>query len=164
MSKVESSLVFEDVVDLGKHLEELCPDTKVIMASGGFDPMHVGHLQYLQEAAKINSDYALVVVVNSDDWLMRKKGFIFMPWEERAAMVAGVSGVDFVVGWDDGTSTVTGAIGWIRPAIFAKGGDRDTPEKIPEYTTCRLIGCKVVMNVGGGKIQSSSELVGNLKD
>lgn len=159
MSKVDGSMVFEDIVDLEKHLVELCPEAKIIMASGGFDPMHVGHLRYLQEAAMLDPDALLVVVVNSDEWLIRKKGYSFMPFEERAAIVAGVSGVDYVVGWDDGSPTVTGAIGWIKPAIFAKGGDRDAPEKIPEYATCKSLGCEVVMNVGGGKIQSSSELV-----
>ena len=58
---------------------------KLVMVSGGFDPLHVGHLRMFQEASKLGD---LVVVLNSDAWLMRKKGFIFMPFEERAELIA----------------------------------------------------------------------------
>ena len=125
-----------------------------VVTSGGFDPMHVGH-------ATIASAHSLplVVIVNGDGFLQRKKGFAFMPHEERMEIIAGVRGVDHVVGWDDGSQTVTGAIGILHPLIFTKGGDRDSEQNVPEFVLCKEIGCHVYFGVGGGKIQSSSDLV-----
>jgi len=74
-------------------------------------------------------------------------------------IIDGIKGVDIVTSWDDDTQFVTGAIELIKPDIFAKGGDRAEPKDIPEWDICQKIGCKVVFNVGGGKIRSSSELV-----
>lgn len=132
-----------------------------VVTSGGFDPMHVGHLRCLQESAIIASAHSLplVVIVNGDGFLMRKKGFAFMPHDERMEIIAGVRGVDFVVGWDDGSQTVTGAVGILHPLIFTKGGDRDSEQNVPEFVLCKEIGCHVYFGVGGGKIQSSSDLV-----
>ncbi len=136
-----------------------------IVASGGFDPIHLGHLQYIHEAAKLgNKKSRLIVVVNSDEWLIRKKGFAFMPLEERMAIVGAISGVDYVVCWDDGGPTVSGALEILKPSIFAKGGDRDRPENVPEFEVCQRIGCEVIFGTGGGKIQSSSALVSRAKE
>jgi D-beta-D-heptose 7-phosphate kinase/D-beta-D-heptose 1-phosphate adenosyltransferase len=152
-------MIFTDVNKLKDDIE----DTHlIIMASGGFDPLHVGHLDYIQEAAELDSNMeqtSLVVVVNGHDWVMRKKGYEFMPEAERAAIIAGISGVDYVLIWDDGSPTVSGAIEALKPDFFAKGGDRDSKANVPEYAICESIGCEVIFNVGGGKIQSSSELV-----
>jgi D-beta-D-heptose 7-phosphate kinase/D-beta-D-heptose 1-phosphate adenosyltransferase len=101
----------------------------------------------------------LVVIVNGDGFLTRKKGFAFMPEAERSEIIAGIAGVDAVVIWDDGTQFVTGALDILRPIVFAKGGDRDSASNVPEFELCEKIGCKVIFGVGGGKIQSSSELV-----
>lgn len=132
-----------------------------VMASGGFDPLHIGHLDYIQEASCIAPDKnpILIVVVNGDEWLKRKKSFVFMLEKERANIVAGISGVDYVLVWDDGTPTVSGAIEALTPDYFAKGGDRDSKLNVPEYDICESVGCKVIFGVGGGKIQSSSDLV-----
>ena len=73
-------------------------------------------------------------------------------------IVAGIEGVDYVVGWDDGTQTVTGAIDILKPDYFTKGGDRDSAQNVPEFELCEEIGCKVLFNIGGGKIRSSSDL------
>lgn len=132
-----------------------------VTTSGGFDPMHVGHLRCIQESAAIarHNNVPLVVIVNGDGFLARKKGYSFMPEQERAEIIAGVAGVDAVVLWDDGSQFVTGALEILRPIIFTKGGDRDSAANVPEFDLCEQIGCKVVFGVGGGKIQSSSDLV-----
>ena len=72
--------------------------------------------------------------------------------------------VDDVVGWDDGSQTVTGAIEKIKPDYFTKGGDRNNAENVPEFDMCKKIGCEVVFNVGGAKIQSSSDLIANYEN
>ncbi len=140
---------------------------RLVVTSGGFDPMHVGHLRCLLESSRIarNSGHKvrLAVIVNSDEFLIRKKGYKFMPLDERLEIIAGVSGVDYVVPWDDGSQTVTGALEILKPMIFTKGGDRDSSENVPEFDLCKQIGCNVMFRVGGGKIQSSSQLVQGLK-
>ena len=149
--------IYKDPYDLIKQ-----QDVKgCVVTSGGFDPMHVGHLRCLQESAIIASAHKLplVVIVNGDGFLQRKKGFAFMPHEERMEIIAGVRGVDYVVGWDDGSQTVTGALGVLHPLIFTKGGDRDSAQNVPEFILCQEIGCHVYFGIGGGKIQSSSDLV-----
>ena len=137
-----------------------------VVTSGGFDPMHVGHLRCLQESAEIarQQKVQLVVIVNGDGFLQRKKGYAFMPEAERAEINAGVAGVDAVVLWDDGTQFVTGALEILRPIVFTKGGDRDSAANVPEFDLCEKIGCKVMFGVGGGKVQSSSELVKAIKE
>ena len=135
--------------------------TKVIATSGGFDPLHVGHLRCIQGASSLHQNNILVVVVNGDGFLTRKKGKPFMCLEERMEIIAGLTGVDYVVPWDDGSQFVSKCLEIIKPDIFAKGGDRAKPEDIPEYETCKKIGCEIVFNVGGGKIQSSSNLISN---
>jgi len=143
-------------------------DRDIYVTSGGFDPMHVGHLRCIQGTVKLanNPDKypskhtgIVVVIVNGDGFLKRKKGYAFMPHEERMEIIAGIEGVDYVVGWDDGSQTVTGAIAIIHPNYFTKGGDRVDADTVPEFKLCSDIGCKVIFNVGGEKVQSSSELV-----
>ena len=132
----------------------------LVTTSGGFDPIHIGHLKCIQGAAMLKGDGLFCVIVNGDGFLKRKKGFVFMPLQERMELIAGLKGVDIVVSWDDGGQYVTGAIEIMKPNIFAKGGDRSTAENVPEYETCVKIGCTVVFGIGGAeKLQSSSELV-----
>lgn len=133
----------------------------LVSTSGGFDPLHVGHLRCIQAAAMLKGDKGLfVVIVNGDGFLVRKKGYVFMPIEERLELVAALRGVDFVVPWDDGGQLVTGAIEIIKPNIFAKGGDRSTIVDVPEYDACLRAGCHVVFGIGGHtKVQSSSDLM-----
>jgi len=132
----------------------------IVCTSGGFDPLHIGHVRCIQESAQILASI-LVVIVNGDGFLVRKKGKPFMPHDERMEIIAALEGVDYVVGWDDGSQTVTGALQLILPNYFTKGGDRDSSKNVPEFDLCAEIGCKVVFNVGGGKIQSSSDLIAN---
>ena len=158
--------IFNSVSELKKFTE--VNGIELVVTSGGFDPMHVGHLRCLQESAiiakKWNQNARCAVIVNGDGFLNRKKGYAFMPEAERIEIIAGVAGVDYVVPWDDGGQTVTGALEILRPVIFTKGGDRDSSQNVPEFDLCEKVGCKVLFNVGGGKIQSSSDLVRAIKE
>ena len=149
-----------------KFLDELDDDWigqkyPVYMTSGGFDPLHIGHLRcILATSVMADKDGGyVVIVVNGDGFLKRKKGKAFMPEDERCEIIAGIRGVDAVVKWDDGSQTVIGAIEKLKPDYFTKGGDRAAPEDIPEWDICNEVGCRVLFNVGGGKIQSSSSLI-----
>jgi len=133
---------------------------KRIMVSGGFDPIHVGHVRMIQEAAKQGD---VIVVANSDEWLMRKKGYVFMPWEERAEIIESIRGVRSVTRVEDTDGTVCEAIERIRPDAFANGGDRKG-NNTPEVALCNHFNIELLWNVGGGKIQSSSDLVEKSKD
>jgi cytidyltransferase-like protein len=126
-----------------------------ICVSGGFDPVHIGHLRMIQEAAQYGQ---VIVIVNSDKWLMRKKGYIFMPFEERCEILRGFAGVSETVAVDDSDNTVCEALQRVKPTYFANGGDRKT-DNTPEMEVCEREGIALLWNVGGGKIQSSSTLV-----
>ena len=153
-----------EIEDLKSELKTFNFD--IYCTSGGFDPLHVGHLRCIQHTAKMcqggpggrGNAGIFVVIVNGDGFLYRKKGYAFMSHHERMEIVAGIEGVDYVLGWDDGSQTVTGAIEAIKPDFFTKGGDRDSAQNVPEFELCKKIGCKVLFNIGGGKIRSSSEL------
>lgn len=157
--------IFESVEDLRTHADIY--NERLIVTSGGFDPMHVGHLRCLIESAdlvqKVGGKTRLAVIVNGDGFLLRKKGYAFMPEAERLEIIAGVKGVDYVVPWDDGGQTVTEALRVLKPFAFTKGGDRDAAANVPEFDLCEEMGTRVIFNVGGGKIQSSSTLVNALR-
>jgi len=133
-----------------------------VAVSGAFDPVHIGHIRYIREAAKLGD--RLVVILNSDDFLLRKKGFVFMPFLERKEILENIKGVDEVIASIDDDQTVSRTIEAIKPDIFAKGGDRTGPENIPEAETCRRIGCKLVANVGGAKVHSNSDVSETIKE
>lgn len=135
------------------------------MVSGGFDPLHIGHVRLLQEAKKLGDE--LVVLLNNDNWLKLKKGFVFMPEVERKEIIEAFHFVDRVVLSSHKKNTkdisVIEDLKVLRPHIFAKGGDRHSGN-IPEVAICNEIGCVIVNDVGfGGKVQSSSELVKKAK-
>jgi len=128
---------------------------KRVMISGGFDPVHAGHVSMIRHAAKLGK---VIVVVNSDSWLQRKKGYVFMPWPERVEIMGAFKGVTGVCGVEDGDDTVCEAIRRMKPDIFANGGDR-TSENTPEMILCEEMGIEMAWGIGGGKVQSSSGLV-----
>jgi len=132
-------------------------DERIVAVSGGFDPLHVGHVRMIQAAAALGTK--LVVIVNGDGFLMKKKGYVFMPLAERMEMVRALRGVDDVVAAVDADQTVCETLRRVRPHVFANGGDRKDAAGIPEADVCRELGIEMVFNVGGGKVQSSSELV-----
>lgn len=131
--------------------------TSRVMVSGGFDPLHIGHVRLLRDAS-IYGD--VIVALNSDEWLKRKKGFAFMPFNERMEVIEAIGCVKSVIPVDDSDGTVCDAISKYRPDFFANGGDRGS-DNTPEMQLCMEMGVKPLFNVGGGKVQSSSVLTGN---
>ena len=129
----------------------------IVAVSGGFDPIHVGHVRMLQEAARLGTK--LVVIVNDDSFLMRKKGYVFMPLDERMEIIRAIKGVNAVIQAIDSDQTVCETLRYVKPNIFANGGDRKAMSDIPEAAVCQELGIHMVFNVGGGKVQSSSTLV-----
>ena len=128
---------------------------KKVCVSGGFDPVHVGHLRMMQEAQQYGE---VIVIVNSDAWLMRKKGYIFMPFYERCEIIEGFECVSITSHAGDTDNTVCDALRRIKPDYFANGGDRKT-DNTPEMDVCQELGIEMLWSVGGGKVQSSSSLV-----
>ena len=137
---------------------------KKIALSGGFDPVHVGHVRMIQSAADIGD---VVIIANSDAWLQRKKGYIFMPWSERAEILSAFKGVVAVIQGKDDDDSVCESIADLKNtmdvAYFGNGGDRKN-NNTPEVALCDQLGIELVWNLGGQKIQSSSELVERQKD
>ncbi len=134
---------------------------KIVMVSGGFDPIHIGHIRYMQDAKKLGDE--LVVVLNNDNWLKLKGKKSFMKDKERKEILEALSCVDKVVISSHLKNTkdmsVCKEIKKIKPYIFANGGDRFA-DNIPEFKLCNDLGIKMVFNVGrGGKIRSSSTLL-----
>jgi D-beta-D-heptose 7-phosphate kinase/D-beta-D-heptose 1-phosphate adenosyltransferase len=130
-------------------------DKKTIAISGGMDPIHIGHVKMIQAAAELGE---LTVILNSDAWLKRKKGYVFMPYEERKYLLESVKGVSVVSAVDDTDGTVCEALQRLQPDMFGNGGDR-TSDNTPEKEVCLDIGIRMIWNLGGQKVQSSSELV-----
>jgi cytidyltransferase-like protein len=128
---------------------------RIVCVSGGFDPVHIGHLKMMQEASRYGK---VIAIVNSDEWLMKKKGYIFMPFEERCEILEGFACVYTTTHVKDDDKTVCEALRRLKPAYFANGGDRKC-NNTPEMKVCEELGIELLWNVGGGKIQSSSELV-----
>jgi D-beta-D-heptose 7-phosphate kinase/D-beta-D-heptose 1-phosphate adenosyltransferase len=137
---------------------------KIVLVTGGFDPIHSGHIAYLKEAKKLGD--MLVVGVNSDEWLIRKKGKFFLPYHERRTIIQNIKGVDVVIGFNDDDGTAKDAIVKVREfnpyseIIFANGGDR-TKENIPEMDIVDN-NLSFVFGVGGEhKMNSSSWILSN---
>ena len=134
-----------------------------VMVSGGFDPIHIGHVRMFEAAHKLGDK--LVVVINNDNWLRSKKGHVFMQEKERAEIIKSFPFVDKVVltshKKDDPDRSVSRELAKLKPAIFANGGDRKpSGDPIPEVELCKKLGIKVVYNIGrGGKVQSSSWMI-----
>jgi D-beta-D-heptose 7-phosphate kinase/D-beta-D-heptose 1-phosphate adenosyltransferase len=132
---------------------------KIVLVTGGFDPLHSGHIKYFEEARKLGDQ--LIIGLNSDAWLTRKKGRPFMKWEDRLSVVRNIKGVNWTVQFDDSDGTAKDAIRKVRlnypndTIIFANGGDR-TANNIPEMDI-KDDHLKFVFGVGGeNKMNSSS--------
>ena len=138
--------------------------SRVVLTTGGFDPLHSGHIEYFKAARELGDH--LVVGLNSDAWLTRKKGRPFMPFEERAAIIKELSCVDEVIGFNDDDGTACNAIGQVLATkgsswqlIFANGGDRKNTNT-PEYKTYGLdTDVKFVFGIGGDDKKNSSSWI-----
>ena len=135
----------------------------VVAVSGGFDPLHIGHVRLLKEAKSFGDE--LVVILNNDNWLKRKRGFVFMPQQERKEIIKSLKWVNKVIltkhSAHSEDMSVNAELRKIKPNIFANGGDR-IRNNIPEVAVCKEINCKMIFNVGkSGKVQSSSWLLEN---
>ncbi len=133
----------------------------VVAVSGGFDPIHIGHVRLFERAKALGNE--LVVILNNDNWLRKKKHHVFMPEHERKEIIEALRPVDRVVLTKHKKNpkdiSVCRELFELKPDIFANGGNRKLGN-IPEVPVCREIGCKMVFNVGhGGKVQSSSGLL-----
>jgi cytidyltransferase-like protein len=132
---------------------------KTIAVSGGFDPIHIGHLNMFEHAKElVGNEGKLIVFVNSDDFLARKKGKSFMPLEDRVRLIEVMKMVDEVYGVVDQDHTVCETLRKYKPDLFANGGDRKL-DNIPEVSVCEELGIKMIFNIGGEKKRSSSELL-----
>jgi D-beta-D-heptose 7-phosphate kinase/D-beta-D-heptose 1-phosphate adenosyltransferase len=122
------------------------PEKKpTVMVSGGFDPVHAGHIRMIRDAANFGN---VIVIANSDQWLFQKKGFVFMTFDQRAEILNAIKGVILVDSVD----------------FFANGGDRGRTNT-PEQSVCEELGVKLLWGVGGDKkLASSSDLVKNARD
>lgn len=142
---------------------------KLVIVSGGFDPIHVGHVRMIRSAMQLGD--GLIIIVNNDIWIKAKKGYVFMPEVERAEIAmacANNCAYTIITSHKEGFTdrSVCKELREIRKTfmdrdlIFANGGDRNPDEDaIPEVQVCKELDIAVFYNVGGEKIQSSSELV-----
>ena len=141
----------------------------VIIVSGGFDPVHKGHIRMFREAA--NLGHQVIVGLNSDEWLTRKKGKPFMSWGERAEILESCKFVDQVWSMIDDDDTACDIIKQVAinykdkdyKIYFANGGDRGKGN-VPELDICRDLNVTMLWGIGGGKIQSSSWLINGDKN
>lgn len=131
---------------------------KIVAVSGGYDPIHIGHIRNIKEASKLGDK--LIVILSRNDQLIRKKGFYFMTLLERKEILENIKGVNYVIVSIDEEITSNETLQMVKPNIFCKGGDRNSDNMSKkELEVCKKIKCKVIYNVGGDKVQSSSSLI-----
>lgn len=142
---------------------------KVVMVSGGFDPIHPGHVRLFSEAKKLGDK--LVVVINNDNWILAKKGTGFMSAKDRAEIISAFKHVDEVIISNHKKNpkdmSVSKELKKIKPHIFANGGDRNEIDSqnpksslFKDIQMCKKLGIDIVYAIGkGGKIRSSSQLL-----
>jgi cytidyltransferase-like protein len=136
---------------------------KVSIVSGGFDPLHVGHIELFERARKLSDE--LWVILNSDEFLTNKKGKPFMPFEERRKILKSLRVVDVVIPCIDKDQTVCKTLKKLKKTLaitntelfFCNGGDRTSGKNTPEHKLCEEVGIETVYGLGN-KIQSSSWL------
>ena len=139
------------------------PERRIVygLTSGGFDPIHPGHISCFLDRIPVHID-KLIVVVNGDEFLKRKKGSPFMPLKVRTQIVSCIFGVDYAVPFTPSNLEDMGvgeAIEIIRPDYFLKGGDRTNSRNIPEWDICKSVGTKIITGCGDDKYWSSSDFL-----
>ena len=152
MDKYAKIMTFEDVDKIRPELG------RMVATSGGYDPIHPGHASCIIESKQYGD--TLVVVVNGDDFLVRKKGKAFMDLKTRCHLVSCIREVDIVVPFEiEDDPTVCEALRLLRPQVFTKGGDRTDMTNIPEWPICQEFGIEIIPGVGLDKDWSSSDLL-----
>ena len=136
----------------------------IIVVSGGFDPLHSGHINMFKQANEFGSVWA---IVNTDEWLQRKKGYNVLSYSERSLIVESNKYIDKIIkGMDDNDNVVRNLQYLYKDKVhfaFANGGDR-VPSSTPEMTYCFEHNIPMLFNIGGTKTKSSSKIVRNLLD
>jgi cytidyltransferase-like protein len=136
-----------------------------IIISGGFDPIHSGHIDLISNASKIAN---VIAILNNDNFLINKKGYIFMNVDERMRIISSITGVDEVFLSIDNDHTVNKSIEYLSKnkniKYFGNGGDRNFIQDIPESNICKKNHIELLFNIGGEKSQSSSSLANSLYD
>jgi cytidyltransferase-like protein len=131
---------------------------KVVVTSGGYDPIHPGHISCIAESKQYGD--TLAVIVNGDAFLTAKKGKPFQNLKTRCEIVSGITNVDFVLPFEiEGDQTVSKALEAIKPDVFTKGGDRIDAATIPEWETCQKLNIEIITGVGEDKLWSSSQFL-----
>jgi len=138
---------------------------KIVVCSGGFDPLHSGHISYFREAQALGDK--LIIGINSDSWLERKKGKAFMSWTERSLIIGSIKYVDFTMSFDDDDDSAIALLERVKvfwpneEIIFANGGDRNSSNN----RESEVLGVEFVYGVGGSnKMNSSSEILRNWQE
>lgn len=156
-------MINNKILDLTKHsmeevqeyLSNLKKQKKIVATSGYFDPIHYGHVELFKLSKKLGDH--LIVIINNDNQTIQKKGYCFMPAEEKAKIISEFACVDSVFISIDQDQPQCRTLEYLKPHIFTKGGDRYVHE-IPEAPICRLHGIVIIDGVGT-KVQSSSDLI-----
>lgn len=134
----------------------------ILILSGGFDPLHVGHVRMICDARDLAG--LVVVGVNSDDWVRRNRGRLYARFDERREIVASIRGVTSAVGFDDGDDTARALIKMVHTMspgakiAFGNGGNRNAAN-VPEVDLCEQLGVDLVWGLGGESVQASTEFV-----
>jgi cytidyltransferase-like protein len=157
--------IFTTIDECKTWMEEWAETFKVkqqnfVLTSGGYDPLHPGHISYLLDAAGVNPGILMVhlAVVNGDAFLKEKKGRSFMPLADRCKIVSAIKGVKAVLAYEvEDEMTVSPVIEALKPGFFAKGGDRTSKLNIPEWAICEKVGTELVTGVGNKKEWASSD-------
>ncbi len=136
-------------------ISDMTKNKPLVCVSGYFNPVHIGHIRMVRDAAKLGR---VVVIVNNDYQVKLKGSVLFMPAKDRAEIMTAFKGVERSVVAIDKDRTVCKTLAKIKPDIFCNGGDR-TQKNIPELDVCARLGIQAIFGVGGRKVRSSSSLL-----
>jgi len=122
-------------------------ENQIIALSGGFDIIHPGHIRMIKGAQNFGR---VMIILNSDKWVLKKRGIVMMPWDERKEILLSIKGVDSVERVDDSDGTVCEALKRLRPNVFGNGGIRGQ-RNTPERQLCNELGIACIWGIGGGE-------------